>query len=41
MDIPAFIRRSQREKNGRHLGLVEDVPADSEEDLDIPTFLRK
>ena len=41
MNIPAFIRRSQREKNGRHLGLVEDFPGESEEDLDIPTFLRK
>ena len=41
MNIPAFIRRSQREKNGRHLGLVENFPTESEEDLDIPTFLRK
>jgi cell division protein FtsZ len=41
MNVPAFIRRSQREKNGRHLGLVENFPTESEEDLDIPTFLRK
>ncbi len=41
MNIPAFIRRSQREKNGRHLGLVENFTTESEEDLDIPAFLRK
>src|SRR5208283_3765822 len=41
MNIPAFIRRSQREKNGRHLGLVENFATESEEDLDIPAFLRK
>ncbi len=41
MRIPAFIRRSRREKNSRHLGLVEDYSPESEEDLDIPTFLRK
>jgi cell division protein FtsZ len=39
--VPAFIRRSQREKNSRHLGLVEDYAVENEEDLDIPTFLRK
>lgn len=39
--VPAFIRRSQREKNSRHLGLVDDYAVDNEEDLDIPTFLRK
>jgi cell division protein FtsZ len=39
--IPAFIRRSQREKNSRHLGLAEDLVVEAEEDLDIPTFLRK
>jgi len=41
MNIPAFIRRSQREKNGRHLGLVENFATEGEEDLDIPAFLRK
>ncbi len=41
MNIPAFIRRSQREKNGRHLGLVENFETEGEEDLDIPAFLRK
>lgn len=39
--VPAFIRRSQREKNSRHLGLAEDLAVETEEDLDIPTFLRK
>jgi cell division protein FtsZ len=39
--IPAFIRRSQREKNSRHLAVVDEYALDSEEDLDIPTFLRK
>ena len=39
--VPAFIRRSQRERNSRHLGVVEDYAAETEEDLDIPTFLRK
>ena len=38
---PAFIRRTQRERNSRHLGLAEDYAVDTEEDLDIPTFLRK
>jgi cell division protein FtsZ len=41
MNIPAFIRRSQRERNGRHLGLVDNFETESEEDLDIPAFLRK
>jgi len=41
MNIPAFIRRSQREKNGRHLGLVENFATAGEADLDIPAFLRK
>ncbi|HTY26173.1 MAG TPA: cell division protein FtsZ [Desulfomonilaceae bacterium] len=41
MHVPAFIRRSQREQNGRHLGLVENLATETEEDLDIPTFLRK
>jgi cell division protein FtsZ len=40
-NLPAFIRKSQREKNCRHLGLVDNYPVESEEDLDIPTFLRK
>jgi len=39
--IPAFIRKSQREKISRHLNLVDDLSVESEEDLDIPTFLRK
>ena len=39
--IPAFIRKSQREKISRHLNLVDDLSLESEEDLDIPTFLRK
>jgi cell division protein FtsZ len=39
--VPAFMRRSQREKNSRILGLVDDYAIESEEDLDIPTFLRK
>lgn len=38
---PAFIRRAQRERNSRHLGLAEDYAVETEEDLDIPTFLRK
>ncbi len=38
---PAFIRRTQRERNSRHLGLAEDYAVETEEDLDIPTFLRK
>ncbi|MBI5569249.1 MAG: cell division protein FtsZ [Desulfomonile tiedjei] len=41
MNTPAFIRRTQREKNSRILGLADDYAMDSEEDLDIPTFLRK
>ena len=41
MNTPAFIRRTQREKNSRILGLSDDYAMDSEEDLDIPTFLRK
>lgn len=39
--IPSFIRRSQREKNSRHLSLVDEYAIDTDEDLDIPTFLRK
>lgn len=39
--VPAFIRRSQREKNSRHLAVVDEYALDNEEDLDIPTFLRK
>ncbi|MDQ7784649.1 MAG: cell division protein FtsZ [Desulfomonilaceae bacterium] len=39
--IPSFIRRSQREKNSRHLSLVDEYAVDTDEDLDIPTFLRK
>ncbi len=39
--IPAFIRKSQREKGSRHLNLVDDFSLEAEEDLDIPTFLRK
>jgi len=41
MQVPAFIRRSWREKNSRHLAVVEDYAMENEEDLDIPTFLRK
>ncbi len=41
MRLPAFFRRSQRERNSRHLAVVEDFDLDQEEDLDIPTFLRK
>ena len=41
MQVPAFIRRSWREKNSRHLSVVDDYAAETEEDLDIPTFLRK
>lgn len=41
MELPSFVRRSSREKNARHLGVVEDYAVDSDEDLDIPTFLRK
>ncbi len=40
-NYPAFIRKSQREKNSRHLSLVDDYSMETEEDLDIPTFLRK
>ncbi len=39
--VPAFIRRSNREKNSRHLSLVDDYSIEAEEDLDIPTFLRR
>ncbi|MHB8202165.1 MAG: cell division protein FtsZ [Desulfomonilaceae bacterium] len=39
--IPAFIRKSQRERGSRHLNLVDDFSLEAEEDLDIPTFLRK
>lgn len=41
LNIPAFIRRSQRERNSRHLGVIDGFASDREEDLDIPTFLRK
>jgi cell division protein FtsZ len=41
MHVPAFIRRSKREKSGRHLNIADDYPVETEEDLDIPTFLRK
>jgi cell division protein FtsZ len=41
MHLPAFIRRSQREKNSRHLNLVDDYETGQEDDLDIPTFLRR
>jgi cell division protein FtsZ len=39
--MPAFIRRTQREKNSRHLMVVDEFGTETEEDLDIPTFLRK
>jgi cell division protein FtsZ len=38
---PSFIRRTLREKNSRHLAVVDEFPVDCEEDLDIPTFLRR
>ncbi|MGC8908201.1 MAG: cell division protein FtsZ [Desulfomonilaceae bacterium] len=41
MALPAFIRRSKREKNSRHLNLVDDYESENDQDLDIPTFLRK
>ncbi len=41
MVLPAFIRRSKREKNSRHLNLVDDYETENDQDLDIPTFLRK
>lgn len=41
MLMPAFIRRSKREKNSRHLNLVDDYETETDQDLDIPTFLRK
>jgi cell division protein FtsZ len=41
MIMPAFIRRTKREKNSRHLNLVDDYEMENEQDLDIPTFLRK
>lgn len=39
--VPAFIRRSRREKFSRHLSVVDEYPSETEEDLDIPTFLRR
>ena len=41
IQIPSFAKRTSREKRGRHLGVVDDYSFDSDEDLDIPTFLRK
>jgi len=41
MALPAFIRRSKREKNSRHLNLVDEYESENDQDLDIPTFLRK
>jgi cell division protein FtsZ len=41
VNVPAFIRRSQREQKGRRLGVVNGFNLETEEDLDIPTFLRK
>ncbi len=41
MALPAFIRRSKREKNSRHLNLVDEYESETDQDLDIPTFLRK
>jgi cell division protein FtsZ len=38
--VPAFIRRSLRETQGRRIGLDDYVEAD-DDNLDIPTFLRK
>jgi cell division protein FtsZ len=39
--VPPFVRRARRERNSRHLGLADECPGETEEDLDIPTFLRK
>jgi len=39
--LPGFFRRSQREKNSRHLAVVDNFAIETDEDLDIPTFLRK
>lgn len=41
LQAPAFIRRTKREKNARRLAVVDDFSCETEEDLDIPTFLRK
>jgi cell division protein FtsZ len=41
MEIPSFIRRNQRETNSRPLGVAEEYGVECDEDLDIPTFLRK
>ncbi len=41
MEIPSFIRRNQRETNSRPLGVTEEYGVECDEDLDIPTFLRK
>jgi cell division protein FtsZ len=41
IQIPSFAKRTSRERRGRHLGVVDDYSFDSDEDLDIPTFLRK
>ncbi len=41
MQVPSFIRTSRREKNSRHLSVVDEFPPEGEADLDIPTFLRK
>jgi len=40
-NVPSFMRRSQRERGGRHLSLVDSYDLEDEENLDIPTFLRK
>ncbi len=40
-NTPSFIKRSLRERKGRNIGIVDDYTLDNEEDLDIPTFLRK
>ncbi len=39
--IPPFVRKSARERNSRHLNVVDEYAMEREEDLDIPTFLRK
>jgi cell division protein FtsZ len=39
--VPAFVRRTRREKLSRHLSVVDECTPETEEDLEIPTFLRR
>lgn len=41
VQIPPFIRRTKREQTSLHVASDDDYGTNSEEDLDIPTFLRK